>query len=457
MATAFVVRHGAADPTLRVAPQVPASLYYALPALFERWFGSSELVYRVPSVLAMLAALGFIARIAARLIHRQAAWFAVFACLALHDFSYQAADARPYALGTLVAAAGIWCLIRWLDRGRWGHALAFAAAAALLWRVHLIFWPAYLLFFLYAAFRLWRGQVAPRFALQAGVVATVVAGSLIPVLAQALALQRQAGRHVVAALPQASDLSEALKPAFILAFIAGAALAARWFDWPKVRSAPAGSALLLIAGWWLCQPLCLFVYSHAMGDSVFLERYLSLALPGVALMATQAAAIFIPPRFWNSCALALGIAVLLLPGHWTQLWPAHHKSGWRTAAQILNSRIERPETPVLCPSPFIEALPPVWRPGYPLGSFLYSHLLYYPVRGTTYPFPYEDSSEAESYATRLTSGTLANSGRFFLYGAHTVQFWTAWFRIQPELRGWRIERLGPFGDVDVIEFDRHGP
>src|SRR5271169_752170 len=53
MATVFVVRHGAADPSLRIAPQVPESIYYWLPKASETLFGFSELVYRLPSILAM--------------------------------------------------------------------------------------------------------------------------------------------------------------------------------------------------------------------------------------------------------------------------------------------------------------------------------------------------------------------------------------------------------------------
>jgi len=94
-ATAFVVHHGATDPSLAVAPQVPASIYYALPKAAERVFGFSEAVYRLPSLLVMLAGLCVIGRIGRALIHPAAGWMVVFACLSLRGFDYQAADARP--------------------------------------------------------------------------------------------------------------------------------------------------------------------------------------------------------------------------------------------------------------------------------------------------------------------------------------------------------------------------
>ena len=143
MATVFVVHHGPNHPSFAVAPQVPDSIYYQLPRAAESLFGFSEVAYRLPSVLLMAIALFLIARLAARLIHPGAAWFAVFVCLSMRGINDQAADARPYALGTCVAAASLWFLIRWLDSARWWDAALFIVLAALLWRVHLLFWPFY--------------------------------------------------------------------------------------------------------------------------------------------------------------------------------------------------------------------------------------------------------------------------------------------------------------------------
>ena len=67
-----------------------------------------------------------------------------------------------------------------------------------------------------------------------------------------------------------------------------------------------------------------------------------------------------------------------------------------------------PGLPVLCPSPFIEARPPVWQPDYALPGFLYCHLPVYPFRGKQYLLPFDDSPEAERYVTSLARG--ADSG-----------------------------------------------
>jgi mannosyltransferase len=427
MGTAFVVTHGAHDPSLAVASQVPASVYYLLPRVSTAVFGGSEAAYRLPSVLALGLALLLIGRLAARLVHPDAGWFAVFTCLALKGFDYQAADARPYALGTAVACAGLWFLVRWLDAGRWLDAVLFVIAAALLWRVHLLYWPFYLVFAIYGAVRAWR---------KAAVVLGAAAVLLIPVALEALALRHEAGAHVMTAAPGWRALLDSLKLGVVAAPLLGAAIARR------VKLRP--SSIVLIAAWWLTVPLALFVFSRVTGTSVFLERYLSLSLPGAAMAATAAAACWMPARCWKPAAAVLGLGVLLFLGRWGVLWPPHHGSDWRGAAAAVNREVQ-PGTPVLCPSPFIEARAPAWRPGYPTDSFLYANLVAYPVPGTVEPLPFEVEAAA------------IPAGEFVLYGGGgNAARWQDWLRARPELRGWSVRKLGDFGDVLAVVFTPPG-
>jgi len=454
MGTAFVVRHGADDPSLKVAPQVPASIYYVLPRLADRYFGLSETAYRVPSAVALAIALFLIAKIAARLIHPAAGWFAAFTCLALREFNYQAADARPYALGTCGSAAGVWFLIRWLDDGRWRDALWFTLFASLMWRVHLIFWPFYAVFVCYALVRLIRRDTKVGW-LRAGAVFAILGLSLAPVFLQALAIYRHAGAHVVVAAPTGADLTNGLKLSFLVTFCAVAAALARWRRWPRMEGVASPSSLSLILGWWALHPLLLFAFSRLTGNSVFVPRYLYIALPGVAMTAVAAAALFVPPARWKTLAAALGVGILLFMGRWNQVWPLHHSSDWRTAASRLNQQRPPADMPVICPSPFIEARPPVWTPDYPLATFLYAHLAVYPIQGKVYPFPFENDDPSERFARALTREILSRGKRFAIYGGdHAALVWRDWFQVRPELDGWRNRRLGPFGDVDVIVFEK---
>ena len=419
-ATAFVVRHGEHDPSLAVAPQVPASVYYVLPRVSTRIFGGGEWAYRLPSVLTLGMAVLLVGLLAQRLVHRDAGWFAVFACLALKGFNYEAADARPYALGTAVACAGLWFLVRWFDEGRWWDAALFVAAAAVLWRVHLLYWPFYVVFAIYAAARGWRRAV-PLFA--------AVAVLLIPVAGEAWELRRGAGFHVMTALPGWRALLDSLKPGVVAV---PAAIAVFWRRRKLERSCAA-----LILAWWLTVPLALFAFSHLTGTSVFLERYLSLALPGAALAAAAATAMWLPARCWRAAAAVLGIGSLLVLGRWSVAWPPHHPSEWRGAAAAVNAAADA-GTPVLCPSPFLEARAPAWFPGYPTDSFLYANLAAYPVRGAVVTLPFDVEPAA------------IPAGRFVLYGGgRKAAEWVAWIEAHS---GRRARELGSFGDVVAVVF-----
>ncbi len=453
MGTVFVVRHGSGDPSFAAAPQVPESIYYWLPKAAAAMFGSSEAVYRVPSVLALGLASIVIALLAARLVHPQAGWVAVFACLGLKGVNYAAADARPYALGMLVAAAGLLTLVRWMDSARWPDAAAFAVCGALLWRIQLIFWPMYVVLALYAVVRLARRETRVGW-LEAAAVFGIVGLTLLPVLGDAIVLLRQAKEHVVAPAPPLRELPRALKIGFVVVSGAVAWALGRIFRWkgnPPIGVAPAA----LVVGFWVGQPLCLFAFSWLTGNSVFVNRYLSVGLPGVALAATAGAGRFIPDGWWRPLGAAFGVGVLLLLGQWGVAWPPHHNSDWRGAARAVNSLAPDRSVPVVCPSPFIEARPPVWTPDYRLPGFLYCHLPVYPIRGKELLFPFETSPEAETYAAGLAKGMFSRTGRFLLYGGNgAVRFWRKWYARRPEMAGWRNRIAGRFGDVDVVVFER---
>ncbi len=287
-------------------------------------------------------------------------------------------------------------------------------------------------------------------------VFALVGVALIPVAMDALNLFRHSVSHVIVALPTLRDLRISLKFGLVLICGVGAFILSRWFRWPKVPRLESTAAITLIASWWLLQPLALFAVSRVTGSSMFVARYLYVGLPGAALAATLAAAYFIPAGYWKPLSVVFAAGTLVMLGQWRELWPMHHGSDWRLAAHTIDQWDKSaPATPVLCPSPFIEARPPVWQPSYVLPGFLYCHLPVYPFRGKPYLLPFEDSPEARRYVETLTDSTLIASGRFFIYGGSgSVRYWRNWFSIQPQFSTWHRERLGPFGDVVVELFER---
>ncbi len=444
MVTAFVVHHGANDPSLAVAPQVPKSIYYGVAWAADKVFGTREFAYRLPSILFSLAMLWIIGLLAARLIHPQATWFAAFACFGCKALNWEAPDARPYALGFLVMAASALFLIRWLDSARWRDAIAFVILAALIWRVQLIFWPVYVALALYAIVRLYRRET-PVTWLQAMAGFAALGILLLPVAIEAIALNRQAGAHVIVDEPTFGQLFRAMQFKMMFEVGVGAWLVSR-FARKGEKGTLKFSAITLASAWWLIPPVALFVFSQTTGNSVFVRRYYSIALPGAALAATCVAAFFLRKSDWKPAALAFGIGVFLWYGLRPEPWPG---SDWREAAAALNAL--PPGTPVIAPSPFIEAKWPEWRPDYRLPGFLYAHLDCYRLRQPAFLFPFHRSWEAEAYAMKLIP-ELEQSKRFAIYGGDAnVRFWRGWFLAHREFSQWQARSLGNFGDVEAVE------
>jgi hypothetical protein len=443
--TAFIVRHPA-DPSLAVVPQLTATwLYYIFPRAAGRLLGFSEISYRFPSVLMMGIALFLVGRLAARLINPGAAWFAVFACLAMSDFNYYAADARPYPLGICVAAATVYFLVEWLDTAAWKHALLFVLFAALLWRIHLVYWAFYPVLLIWTLVRLLCSTTAGGSTrvgwIRAFLIYCLLVLALIPVALQALSLLPNGQAHVYFPVPGLRSLLEGLEWRWI-ALCAGLVwLSGQFFKW-RLQKPASTRAMTLICAWWLWMPLCLFAFSRTVGPVLFIPRYYSPALPGAALAATAATAFYLPRARWKQAAAVLAVVGLMAAGQWNVLWPNHTKEDWRQASLDEDLAAQEPDTPVIAVSPFIEALPPAWSPDYPLPGFLYAPLSVYPVRGRIYPFPFFQSPEAETYAAGLLRDTLLKRSRFIVYGAGQAAIWIHWFAKRPELAGWHYNLNG---------------
>jgi hypothetical protein len=230
-------------------------------------------------------------------------------------------------------------------------------------------------------------------------------------------------------------------------------LLARIFHWPRQRIATAFSGCVLIVTWWLWQPACLLVFSAITGNSVFVARYFSLAIPGMVLAAALALSAFIPAPNWKPLAIILAAGVLIA-GFAHGLAPPSRNSDWRDAARTVNEIIRGSNTPVLCPSPFVEAQPPVWTGNYALPGFFYAHLAAYPIAGDTILLPARLSPEGERYVQPLIKQRIVPAGRFVLYsGVYGVYQWLSWLENQPELNPWKKRHIS-FGDVELVVFER---
>lgn len=158
------------------------------------------------------------------------------------------------------------------------------------------------------------------------------------------------------------------------------------------------------------------------------------------MVSAAVAALYLPRQRWKQAAVFAGAVALAVSGNWGEVWPHHTRDIWRDGARTERLLVPDADTPVIAVSPFVEAQPPVWKPGYFLPGFLYAPLLTYPLRGTVYPFPIAVSDDGEQYGAKLLRDTLVPRGRFVLFGSGRLpMYWVAWFAARPELAAWSYQ------------------
>lgn len=258
-------------------------LPYYLFMHFWAVLGETEWWLRLPSAFALGIAAGFLADLGRRLHSARAGLLAAALFAVLPSVSYHGANARPYAFAAAAAVISAWALHRLAEAPKRGRACGYAGGVALLGCTHLfsvLVLPAQLLA---AAWLLPRRTFLTRV-----VPATVVGFLPAAVLGlvgwgerHAISWITPRGPEVLLKFPKMLTGSPVLGPVLFALAVAGvAALCARSV------TRPWGA---LLGGWLVFPPLLLLLIS-ALLTPAYVDRYLFVAAPALALAAGVALA-----------------------------------------------------------------------------------------------------------------------------------------------------------------------
>ncbi len=245
--------------------------YYALMHLVTGPFGDSELVLRLPSMLAMAGAAGLVGALGTRLASPRVGLTAGLIFAVLPSTSRYAHEARPYAIALFAAVLATWLLVRAIDRPGAARWVPYAGAVALLGLgqfVGLLLLAGHALVVL---------LMRPR-AGWAWLVAAVV-GSLpvLPVVYLARSQQTQVSWIPAATLDRVADLPAGLTGD---ALLGGVVLALALVGMSLRRPA------VVYTAWAFVPVLGLYLVSQV--TPLWLPRYLLFVLPAFALLAATA-------------------------------------------------------------------------------------------------------------------------------------------------------------------------
>ncbi|MFG2072897.1 glycosyltransferase family 39 protein [Nonomuraea maritima] len=260
--------------------------------------GTAELWLRLPSAVAIGVAAWLLTDLGRRLHSVRAGVIAAAIFAILPSVSYYGAFARPYALAAAAVVFAFWALHRALERPTGRRWAVYGVAVALVCCAHLfavLVLPAQVLLVRRAVL----GRMAA--ALGLGCVPAVVLGLIGYGERHAISWIPQRGIDVLATFPKM--VSEAAVLGVVLFAMALAGVALLWVS--RHERAGAGVWSLALAGWLLLPPLLLLAVSHLV-TPVYVDRYLFVTAPALALPAGLAVASL--PRMH----VVAGIAVVVL-------------------------------------------------------------------------------------------------------------------------------------------------
>lgn len=420
--------------------------------LSTKVFGTSEFALRIPSFLAMVAAVYLLYRVANELFNRELAMIAAIVFCVNPLVKFASIDVRPYAFGLLAINAAILILLR-LSHGRsnWLAALFGFSAAGIIY-FHYLF--ATILPGLVISWFLLRNRTVRHLWRQLGIAAVAFALALVPVVPGLLSVFRTSKTHIIEPAPKLAYLLWTLAPGWLLpAFVAIGFVAflvvASKIKVDDSRAYFEGRNFLVSLSIALIPLLILFTVSTGTRIHVFVPRYRLAAIPGLALCWAFIAGRIRPP------ALRLILCALLVIGSiyecFTSPNPWQHDYTWKYALALAQKNASTDNAPVMICSEFIESNYDPMPLKSPKDSFLLAPLSYYKLNVPVVPLPREFNSET----MRVGSQFLQQAGQKherFLAMAHTPSYKTLDWLSQVASGAYSVSKLGVYDNIEVLEF-----
>jgi mannosyltransferase len=421
-----------------------------------RLAGTSELVVRLPSLLAALATAWLLFRLAGHFLDKEAGLLTVVVFTSLHEVAKDAAtNARAYSIALLLLVVSVWQMMRWIETRRTRHLVGFVLSAAAIPYFHYLFFTIYFVFLVYGVYE-WviEHRVRPG---ELVLAAALVAILLLPLVWDFIYIHRTTSATSFAGSPDVPRLLGAVLPDALAATLFLAAIAS-WIAYrQKTRllgDLPQSTKVLL--GSWLIIPIIIpFVIARVTPLKVFLPRYYLPAYAALAVIIGCTLRMLVIPRMRTVFATFVVLGSLLSYSGYHPAAPPHRED-WRAAARSVRTANLPPGTPVLFRVGLIETKKIYWGFDLDPSDRLLSPLAKYPVPGRVILLPYSLNDDSKRYVESVTSEILPGYDEFVLMARSEDPEFLAWLRGWFSGQGFAESQLGKPQGIWVSVFRRPG-
>lgn len=428
--------------------QMPSSIGY----LYTLWaaksvLGTSELVLKLPSLLALLAAVYFLFRAVSELFNRETAFLACVFFSLEGNVIFAATDARPYAFALLMTTIAIFAFIRWMDDGQMHQAIGFGAAAAGILYFHYLFGsilPVFAIYYLSARWGSIKGDVKQL----AAIVGSFTVLSL-PLIYRVLSLYHtrvshtiEQSSHPVLAVLNILAPKQTLIGFLILLFLAAVVRKVRL---PEQSEFPRVLLPILLA---LVPAGILFGVSATTSLRLLVSRYLTVIAPGSAMTWALLTSQINSPRLRQ--VFCLGLVAVTVYESYSSPFMRRHELSFRQAHEIVNDYLAKEDVPVLVGSAFIESNYGS-MPDSSSEDAIWSQTEYYPIHGHMILLPMSLNDETVKITSKATLDATTQRHSFLVVAAPPSYPTVEW--LANYTRGSFTARvLGKFDEILVVEF-----
>jgi hypothetical protein len=426
-------------------PSFPAYLYILW--LTKTLFGSQELVLRIPSILAMLAAVYMFYRCARELFSQDVSLVATVLFAFHTEIVFAAIDVRPYAFAILMTNLAILAFLRWIKTNKLGYAALFGVASAGIFHFQYLFGCILAAFVVYYIATRWASLASDM--RQIAVAFGCFLALMLPLAPQLMNMYRTRNTHVFADTPRFTDALSVLTPGEVLFVFAAAALVAALTRKLIIPSREMWRTFLFCFLLATVPTALLYAVSVTTALHLFIPRYLLIAVPGIALSWAWLVSL-IDSRLVR---LLFCLAFVSLNGFQAYTSPLARTHGytWKHALEFADTSAASDHAVLLICSDLPESDSQPMPSGPVVESILFAPLSYYKVNAPIVPLPRSLNAEAQRQVAHFLPQAGTEHRRFLVlaygYSVRTIDWiaYQAQYTFAPHI-------LGQFGGVWVVEF-----
>ncbi len=447
--TWWVIKDGAAHTIGRAFTYQQSPLYYLIVWVAQAIGGNSEIVLRLPSLLATAGSAVLLYRLVRHLVGREAARMSVLVFASTAVVAFEASEARPYAIATFALVAATLALVRWLDEGGWRRGVLYIVLAVVVVWMHYLFALALVAHAVYAIVRIRRRQtrLTPAHLVAAAVA---IAAGLVPLALQIASLWDRRG---TLSIPNQAGIGSLLivlvPPALAGALFMGVLLARTQGTVSLSLPDAQGSSLLLFVSWLLIPAVALFAISEFTPITLLSPRYFASVTPAVAALAGWGIACIQPASARRFVAGVLALLSVLGFGG-----ALKNGEDWRGAATFERANADAGTIVLLHPG-LIESAQLDWFEDPERLSYMTAVTAYYPMTGRITLLPHAlDEPGVHGYMEDLVTSQLDGADRFLFITRYPDLPYKDWLDGRLLSEGFTSRVLGRFGVISVVEYRR---